>query len=44
MVFSVEPGIYLPDKFGIRLEEIVTVTKDGAHVFSGLTRDVFAAN
>ena len=27
--FSVEPGIYLPGKFGVRLENIVTVQDDG---------------
>lgn len=27
--FSVEPGIYLPGQFGVRLENIVTVTDDG---------------
>ncbi|RYG46553.1 aminopeptidase P family protein, partial [bacterium] len=27
--FSVEPGVYLPGKFGIRIETIVTVTEDG---------------
>ncbi len=33
--FSVEPGIYLPGKFGVRLENIVTVAADGtAHVFN----------
>jgi Xaa-Pro aminopeptidase len=30
MCFSIEPGIYLPDKFGVRIEDIVTVTDDGA--------------
>ncbi len=29
MCFSVEPGIYLPDRFGVRIENIVTVTADG---------------
>jgi Xaa-Pro aminopeptidase len=29
MCFSVEPGIYLPGRFGVRLEDIVTVTGDG---------------
>ncbi len=33
--FSVEPGIYLPGQFGVRLENIVTVKDDGtAHVFN----------
>ena len=33
--FSVEPGIYLPGKFGVRLENILTVKDDGtAHVFN----------
>lgn len=35
MVFTVEPAIYLPHKFGIRLEDIVLVTKKGCNVLSG---------
>ena len=27
--FSVEPGIYLPGRFGLRLEDIVVATDDG---------------
>jgi D-alanyl-D-alanine dipeptidase len=30
MTFSIEPGIYLPDRFGVRIEDIVAVTSDGA--------------
>lgn len=29
VLMTVEPGIYLPDKFGVRIEDTVFVTKDG---------------
>jgi Xaa-Pro aminopeptidase len=29
MCFSIEPGVYLPGRFGVRIEDIVTVTPDG---------------
>ena len=29
MCFSIEPGIYLPGRFGVRIEDIVTVTDEG---------------
>jgi Xaa-Pro aminopeptidase len=28
MVFSIEPGIYLPDEFGIRIEDLYTIEND----------------
>jgi Xaa-Pro aminopeptidase len=34
MCFSIEPGIYLPGKFGVRIEDIVTVTADGGRRFN----------
>lgn len=43
MVFSIEPGIYLPDRFGIRLEEIVILRENGAEILSSLPRDVYVA-
>jgi Xaa-Pro aminopeptidase len=35
MVFTIEPGIYLPHKFGIRIEDMVYLTEKGAVVISG---------
>jgi len=35
MVFTVEPAIYLPNKFGVRIEDMVLVTKKGCEVLSG---------
>ncbi|MFF5971348.1 aminopeptidase P family protein [Streptomyces sp. NPDC012769] len=29
MCFSIEPGIYLPGRFGVRIEDIVTLTDEG---------------
>jgi len=40
MVFSIEPGIYLPGRFGLRLEDIVILRADGPEVLSELPRDV----
>ena len=34
-VFTVEPAIYLPGRFGIRIEDMVLVTKKGCGVISG---------
>jgi Xaa-Pro aminopeptidase len=43
MVHSIEPGIYLPGEFGVRLEEIVHVTDEGGERFSRLPRDLHVA-
>ncbi|MFA5145217.1 MAG: Xaa-Pro peptidase family protein [Candidatus Omnitrophota bacterium] len=34
MVFTVEPAVYLPGKFGIRIEDMVLTTNDGCEVLS----------
>jgi Xaa-Pro aminopeptidase len=44
MVFSDEPGIYLPNEFGIRIEDIVTVTDSGAERFFHSTHELQTVN
>jgi Xaa-Pro dipeptidase len=44
MVFSIEPGIYLPGRFGIRLEDIVILRSDGPEILSDLPRDLEVIN
>ncbi len=40
MAFSVEPGIYLPDQHGARIEDIVVVTDDGVESLNNTTHDL----
>ena len=35
MVFSVEPGVYIPERFGIRVEDIVVATSEGCRTLTG---------
>ena len=39
-VFSIEPGVYYPDRFGIRLEDIVHVQDGNLHILSSLNRSL----
>ena len=38
MVITVEPGIYLPGRFGVRIEDDILVTRDGYEVLSSLPK------
>jgi Xaa-Pro aminopeptidase len=40
MVITIEPGIYVPGRFGIRIEDDVLVTKRGAKVLTSLAKDL----
>ncbi|MFS8197387.1 aminopeptidase P family protein [Streptomyces sp. CWNU-52B] len=44
MCFSVEPGVYLPGRFGVRIEDIVTVTEDGGRRLNDTPRDMAVVN
>jgi Xaa-Pro aminopeptidase len=35
MAFSIEPGVYLAGKFGVRIEDIVVVTQSGVQTLTG---------
>ena len=40
MCFSIEPGIYLAGRFGVRIEDIVTCTEDGGRRLNNTSREI----
>ena len=40
MTFTIEPGIYLPNRGGVRIEDDILVTEDGCRSFTGQPREV----
>jgi Xaa-Pro dipeptidase len=40
MVFSIEPGIYIPGKYGVRIEDLVLVTETGCETLNAHTKDL----
>ena len=43
-VVSVEPGVYLPGEVGVRIEDLVAVTEDGAEVFTSFPKALTAVD
>lgn len=40
MTLTIEPGIYIPDKFGVRIENLAIVKKDGAEDLNKVTKEL----
>jgi len=40
MVVTIEPGIYLPNIGGVRLEDMVLITEDSPRVLTHIRKDV----
>ena len=40
MIFSIEPGVYIEGEFGVRIEDLVMVTKDGVEILNKYPKDL----
>jgi Xaa-Pro aminopeptidase len=42
MVITIEPGVYFPGKWGVRIEDMVAVSEDGCEVLTPTSKDFLA--
>ena len=42
MVITIEPGVYFPGKWGLRIEDIVAVNRSGCEVLTPTSKDFLA--
>lgn len=40
MAFTIEPGIYIPGAFGVRIEDVIALTENGPEVLTQSSRDM----